>query len=168
MLKRVELENMGARANVISEKEKFALIEVIRSFEPIWNPEDVRYKDSHVKRSCWAGVAEELFLQFYKQYNIVDLQKTYRNMRDTYVRKRREVQKLHTTRSGVGAVEYQNAVKWSYYEAMVYLTSAFDLGRKCSNVEPDNVEDIEEDLIIDDVPYQEHMMIEPEEVRSQE
>ncbi|EYC43111.1 hypothetical protein Y032_0503g2642 [Ancylostoma ceylanicum] len=159
---------MSARADVISEKEKFALIEVIRSFAPIWNPEDARYKDLHVRRSCWAGVAEELCLQFGKQYNIVDLQKTYRNLRDTCVRKRRDIQKLHTRRSGVAVDEYQNTVTWPFYKAMWYLESTLDIGRRYSNVEPVLVEDAEEELVFDDVPYQDDVVIESNDVLLEE
>ncbi|EYB88358.1 hypothetical protein Y032_0248g77 [Ancylostoma ceylanicum] len=167
MLKRVKLENMSARADVISEKEKFALISVVRSFAPIWNPEDARYKDLHVKRSCWAGVAEELCLQFGKQYNIMDLQRTYRNIRDTYVRKRRDIQKLHTKRSGVAVDEYQNTVTWPFYKAMSYLETTLDLGRRYCNVEPVPVENVEE-LVLDDAPFQDDVVIESNEALLEE
>ncbi|KAL6730758.1 hypothetical protein Aduo_001700 [Ancylostoma duodenale] len=40
--------------------------------------------------------------------------------------------------------------------------------RRCSNVEPVNVEDVKEDLIIDDVPYQEDVEIESEEILVEE
>ncbi|RCN52300.1 hypothetical protein ANCCAN_01733 [Ancylostoma caninum] len=168
MLKRVKSENVPARGDVISDKEKFALVEIIRSFAPIWNPEDSRYKDLNIKRSCWAGVAEELSLQFSKQYSIVDLQKTYRNMRDTYVRKRRDIQKLHTRKSGAAAGEYQSAVTWPYYKAMSYLESTFDLGKRYTNVQLVNAEDVGEDLIVDDVGFQDEVVIEADDVLLEE
>ncbi|RCN53769.1 hypothetical protein ANCCAN_00263 [Ancylostoma caninum] len=140
MLKRVKVEHVARRGDVFTENEKFASVGVIRSFVPIWNSEDTRYKDLHVKRSYWSGVAEEMSLQFSKQDNVL-----------TY--------KKHIVTCGILMSEKEGIYKNFTQENQV-------LNRKrYGNVESVNVEDVEDDIALEDVGYQDEVVIEPDDVR---
>ncbi|KHJ89633.1 hypothetical protein OESDEN_10538 [Oesophagostomum dentatum] len=118
----------------LAEREKITLLEIIRHYEPLWNPARSGYKDYHVKRTCWNGVAEELSLQCGKNFELTEIQRVYRNLRDTYVKKHRELQNLRSKAPlSETDIEYLKVTSWPYFKAVSFLDIVLDAAPRYNN-----------------------------------
>ncbi|XP_073338474.1 uncharacterized protein [Pagrus major] len=92
------------------------------------------YKDNEFKDNVWQSIAEHLGYQ-----DIEDAKRLWKNLRDTYVRKKREEKQ---TRSGQAGKAKK---KWKYMDVMSFLDTSTAFRRVHSNLDlPQQDEEMEE------------------------
>ncbi|ROL42984.1 Transcription factor Adf-1 [Anabarilius grahami] len=90
------------------------------------------YKDNDLKDNVWRSIANQLGYQDFE-----DAKKLWKNLRDTYVRKRREEKETKSGQAG------KQRKRWKYMECMSFLEASTSFRRVCSNLE-------EEQQVVDD------------------
>ncbi|VDK53084.1 unnamed protein product [Cylicostephanus goldi] len=118
-------ENTASR---LSDAEKQILIELVEEHSCLWNEEDVLYKSFHARARAWREVAKELEIKFHKGFDADVLQKSFKNLRDVYVRKRREYQDAVKRNSGAEAGVLERIRAWPFYNSLVFLDPVNDHG----------------------------------------
>lgn len=114
----------------LGPNEKFALIEIVRSFPEIWDEHNPAFKDSARKTQLWHMVRREMEGVHSREFQDLELQRAWKNLRDSYRRKRKEIQEF-VARSSGSAASACVAIKkksWPFYEAMEYMDSVIDQG----------------------------------------
>ncbi|WKX94900.1 hypothetical protein Q1695_011845 [Nippostrongylus brasiliensis] len=84
----------------------------MEQFPEIWDYRAPSYKDNVRKLHAWQEIVRTMESSFYKKFSEGELSRVWRNMRDTYRRKRRE---LYFEGSGSAATNQQ---PWPYLNAL--------------------------------------------------
>ena len=85
-----------------------ALIDLVHHYPAIWDKQDAMHKDSNYKEAKWKEIVEILHL--IKE----DVIKTWKSLRDTYVRHKNIKSK---SRDGLSQLK----PKWKYYDIMSFI-----------------------------------------------
>lgn len=88
------------------------LIEAVRGYPVLWNSGIIEYRDRTKKDNAWAAVAKA------SSCSMDAAKKGWKNLRDKYVRERR--QEYESSRSG-GAADAIYVSKWVYFKALAFL-----------------------------------------------
>ncbi|RCN29438.1 hypothetical protein ANCCAN_24801 [Ancylostoma caninum] len=83
-------------------------------------------------------------LDFGKEFEVECLHRTFKNLRDVYVRKRKEYREALRRTSGADAGVLEKYTSWPYYKALMFLEHSTDSGQRYCNV-------ISEDLLEEDI-----------------
>ncbi|XP_030609361.1 uncharacterized protein LOC115797015 [Archocentrus centrarchus] len=90
------------------------LIVVVSQNAVLYDKRDKNYKDNDYKDNVWKRIAEEL------HYNTDDVKKLWRNLRDTYVRKKREEKDIRSGQAGG-----KQRKRWKYMDVMSFLDHTY-------------------------------------------
>ncbi|KAK6052340.1 hypothetical protein COOONC_10152 [Cooperia oncophora] len=112
---------MAPPAVRLSDAEKTTLIKIVKSYPSIWDHTDKQYKNNSAKRLCWMNVSIDMAQHFGRDYDDEFLQKIYRNLKDVYQRKRKEV-------SNVEATGTHRTTAWPFYSSFAYLGALLKKG----------------------------------------
>uniref|UniRef100_A0AAV2MAA3 MADF domain-containing protein n=1 Tax=Knipowitschia caucasica TaxID=637954 RepID=A0AAV2MAA3_KNICA len=107
------------------------LIHLVSQQKPLYDKESSDYKDAELKDKIWQEIAEQLGIG-----DVEAVKKMWRNLRDTYVRNKRDGQ----GRSGQAAIKKK---KWKYMDVMAFLQSSTTKRRSDSNIEMEEEEEEE-------------------------
>ncbi|KHJ96953.1 hypothetical protein OESDEN_03077 [Oesophagostomum dentatum] len=111
----------------LSETEKLALIETVAKYPVLWNSRDIYHKSLHARASAWKAVAEEMKIRFGKKFEAKDLRRNFKNLRDVYVKKRRDYKEALRRASGADKVTtLERYSSWTYFKPLSYLESCPD------------------------------------------
>lgn len=129
-----------------SEDEKSCIIDAIRRYPSLWDERATEYKDAYERNSAWRKVVEDVELDLQRSVDLRDVQKQFKNLRDTYVRKKRELRMQLARCTGAAAVENvrRRAGNWSYWKMLNFLDPVIDTGARYTNVDED-IEVLQED-----------------------
>ncbi|CAJ0593937.1 unnamed protein product [Cylicocyclus nassatus] len=106
-----------------SEDDKFFLIDLMQEQKVLWLEDHCDYKNSAVRMRKWHEI-QQAFGQRGKQIPIVELQKHWRTLRDTYVRKQRYMKEAVQVPNGVESRVTRRIMAWPFYERMAFLSAA--------------------------------------------
>ncbi|CAJ0589712.1 unnamed protein product [Cylicocyclus nassatus] len=119
----------------MTDAEKQNLIELVQQHTSLWNEEDVQYKSFHSRAKAWREVAKDMEVTFKRTFDVDVLQRTFKNLRDVYVRKRRAYQDAVRRNSGLQAGALERFRAWPFYNSFVFLDPVNDEGERYCNVE---------------------------------
>lgn len=103
-----------------SEEDVFKLIGCVELVPMLWNAKDEKYRNKIERTSAWNQMSE---IYFENKFSGSELLAKWSNVRIQY---RGYFTKYHKTKSGQGADEPVEAVKWKFYEAMGFVGRAED------------------------------------------
>ena len=100
------------------------LIDEMQSHPSLWNKKASDYKNIHIKCNAWSDILVNLQSSFSEEdlarshlQTVKDLKDHWRNLRNTYSRKRTEAQ----GKSGTGLDDVQSKREWPFFRAMQFL-----------------------------------------------
>lgn len=111
-------------------EEKLHLVNVVQAYLELWDERHPAYKDNAKRTMAWNHITGIMQDSFDKQYQEIQLFRTWGNLRDSYRRKRKHISELSAHSSG-SAVSANIAVKmksWPFYEAMSFLSASAGQG----------------------------------------
>ncbi|KAL1006457.1 hypothetical protein UPYG_G00072640 [Umbra pygmaea] len=115
------------------------LIHLVSQHKPLYDKQSADYKNTEYKDRVWQLIAEQL-----EKQDVEAVKKMLRNLRDTYVRYRKEGQ----GRSGQGASKKK---KWIHMDSMSFLQKSLTRRRSDGNIQMDDDEEEENGIGEDDV-----------------
>ncbi|CAJ0600173.1 unnamed protein product [Cylicocyclus nassatus] len=127
----------------LSDMEKHALVDIVQQNPTIWDEQQQSYKNLQARAAAWRHVADEMQVEFGKNFEAEPLQKAFKNLRDVYVRKRREYSDVLRRKSGAESGILEKIAGWPFYKQMSFLDAGTDQGERFCNV------DFEDNEIID-------------------
>ncbi|ETN70791.1 hypothetical protein NECAME_04804 [Necator americanus] len=104
-----------------TEDDKFYLIDLVQERKVLWLEDHCDYKNSAVRMRKWHEI-QQAFSHKGKQIPIIELQKHWRTLRDTYVRKQRYMKEALQQPNGAESRVTRRIMAWPFYERMVFLT----------------------------------------------
>ncbi|EYC07246.1 hypothetical protein Y032_0071g546 [Ancylostoma ceylanicum] len=104
-----------------SEEDKFHLIDLVQERKVLWLEDHCDYKNSAVRTRKWHEI-QQSFVQRGKQVPIIELQKHWRTLRDTYVRKQRYMKEALQLPNGAESRVSRRIMAWPFYERMSFLS----------------------------------------------
>ncbi|VDL66069.1 unnamed protein product [Nippostrongylus brasiliensis] len=116
------------RTDVLTEVEKTVLAELVRERPSLWDDSLESYKNSYERGCAWRAIAVEMEIEFSKPFEVTSLQRIFKNLRDVYVRKRRELRTHIAMCSGSdNAATFREKIeRWPYFKALDFLGPCVD------------------------------------------
>ncbi|CAJ0607735.1 unnamed protein product [Cylicocyclus nassatus] len=127
----------------LSDMEKHALVDIVQQNPTIWDEQLQSYKNPQARAAAWRHVADEMQVEFGKNFGAEPLQKAFNNLRDVYVRKHREYSDVLRRKSGAESGIPEKTASWPFYKQMSFIDAGADQGERFCNV------DFEDNEIID-------------------
>ncbi|RCN45795.1 hypothetical protein ANCCAN_08184 [Ancylostoma caninum] len=128
----------------LSDAEKHSLIPILTQTAVLWNEEDPSYKDNHSRQETWRQVYAEMEAVFRKTAH---LQKTFENIRDTFVRKRWELAMFNARSPKKSPGGRKRITSWPFYEELMFLAPVASTGVRYTNVvDTEAYEEAEENI----------------------
>lgn len=129
-------------------QERYALIETVRNFPAVWDDRNVDYKDPIKRAQAWTMIMHEMEELTARTMKVEELSRVFKNLRDTFRRKKKEHREHLTKVSGAGASDSHSRIReWPFYESLSYLDPVVDPGTMYSNAPQDvyvlGVEEVE-------------------------
>ncbi|VDK57748.1 unnamed protein product [Cylicostephanus goldi] len=135
----------------LNDAEKRFLIDAVSRRACLWDDQDANYKSLNCRTSAWRGVSQEMETEFEKKFDCDILQKTFKNLRDVFTRKRRECQEILLKRSGASAGQVEKITSWPFYASLLFLDSSADQGERYCNVTDTNVDQEYQELVEEEI-----------------
>ncbi|KIH64497.1 hypothetical protein ANCDUO_05191 [Ancylostoma duodenale] len=124
-MKRLHQEN---EATVLTQEEKFGLIEAVERFPALWDDRSRDYKDLNARNDAWRSIVTDMEIDYGRRFSRHILQNTFKNLKDSFARKQREHRSALARTSGAQAGTLEQVTRWPYYDALKFLTTSTDPG----------------------------------------
>ncbi|RCN40316.1 hypothetical protein ANCCAN_13740 [Ancylostoma caninum] len=85
----------------------------------------------------WQEIHDHFLNEENKYIPITELQRQWKLIRDSFVRKAKQLKELHTKKSGYSASAVKRILSWPFFERLDFLVVHEDLGIRISNVDND-------------------------------
>ncbi|VDP15266.1 unnamed protein product [Heligmosomoides polygyrus] len=132
--KRIKLENPG-EFTVMSTAERYSLIDAVRGYTELWDDKDPNFKDNIKRTRAWSVVKRDLEEIHGKDFSEEILSRTFKNLKDTYRRKVKEIKDHNSRATGCEASDNVEKIKaWPYFDALAFLDPVFDQGTRFTSV----------------------------------
>ncbi|VDL84320.1 unnamed protein product [Nippostrongylus brasiliensis] len=129
----------------MNTEEKYTLIDAVRFYPELWDDRHPNFKDTTKRSQAWNFVIVEMQESHGKDFKEEVLARSFKNLKDTYRRKMKEINDLNRKAIGSEASESVEKIKaWPFFDYMSFLDVILDRGPRFSSVCK-----TEEDVIVD-------------------
>ncbi|VDK45728.1 unnamed protein product [Cylicostephanus goldi] len=126
----------------LNDTEKHYLVEVVERHPSLWYDRDPNFKSYTARASEWRSVSEDMETEFGYPFEVDALQKIFKNLRDVYIRKRREFQDVLRKSSGSESGALEKITSWPFYRELAFLESSTDQGERYTNIDVEELENV--------------------------
>ncbi|KAK6740532.1 hypothetical protein RB195_008784 [Necator americanus] len=106
-----------------SDEERHFLAAVIQVHPCIWNECDPNYRDYQSRVQSWNVIIEEFAKTFGREVTQQQMHKQYKNLRDVYMKKNRELKVLLNAGEDLSSATVTKIFSWPFYHELEYLSS---------------------------------------------
>ncbi|VDL77710.1 unnamed protein product [Nippostrongylus brasiliensis] len=119
----------------MNTEEKYTLIDAVRFYPELWDHRHPNFKDTTKRSQAWNFVILEMQESHGKDFKEEVLARSFKNLKDTYRRKVKEVNDLNRKATGSEASENVEKIKtWPFFDCMSFLDVILDQGPRFSSV----------------------------------
>ncbi|WKX98605.1 hypothetical protein Q1695_013915 [Nippostrongylus brasiliensis] len=120
-------------------EEKFTLIDTVRAFPELWDDKHPQFKDGIKRSQAWAVVKRDLEKCLGKDFSDDVLKRTFKNLKDTYRRKLKEIKDHNMRSTGSDVSDNVEKIKsWMFFDALTFLDPIMDQGNRVAVKVEDN------------------------------
>ncbi|KAL6728846.1 hypothetical protein Aduo_010580 [Ancylostoma duodenale] len=135
-----------------SDEERHFLAALIQMYPCIWNECDPNYRDYQSRVQAWNVIIDEFAKTFGREVTQQQMHKQYKNLRDVYMKKSRELKALINAGEDLNGATATKIFSWPFYHELGYLSSASGQGEV-----PAASLMVEDDPLFDVEPSQGHV-----------
>ncbi|KIH67340.1 hypothetical protein ANCDUO_02327 [Ancylostoma duodenale] len=135
-----------------SDEERHFLAALIQMYPCIWNECDPNYRDYQSRVQAWNVIIDEFAKTFGREVTQQQMHKQYKNLRDVYMKKSRELKALISAGEDLNGATATKIFSWPFYHELGYLSSASGQGEV-----PAASLMVEDDPLFDVEPSQGHV-----------
>ncbi|WKX95360.1 hypothetical protein Q1695_012088 [Nippostrongylus brasiliensis] len=115
--------------------EKYTLVDAVRFYPELWDDRHPNFKDTAKRNQAWNFVVVEMQETHGKDFKEEVLARSFKNLKDTYRRKLKEINDLNRKATGCEASENVERIKaWPFFDSLSYLDVILDQGPRFSSV----------------------------------
>ncbi|CAJ0600539.1 unnamed protein product [Cylicocyclus nassatus] len=107
-----------------TDEERHFLAAVIQVYPCIWNECDPNYRDYQARVQAWSVIIEQFAKTFGREVTQQQMHKQYKNLRDVYMKKNRELKALSNAGEDLNGCIASKIYSWPFYRELEYLSSS--------------------------------------------
>ncbi|EYC36320.1 hypothetical protein Y032_0909g2998 [Ancylostoma ceylanicum] len=111
-----------------SDEERHFLAALIQVYPCIWNECDPNYRDYQSRVQAWNVIIDEFAKTFGREVTQQQMHKQYKNLRDVYMKKSRELKALINAGEDLNGATATKIFSWPFYHELEYLSSSSGQG----------------------------------------
>ncbi|VDL75377.1 unnamed protein product [Nippostrongylus brasiliensis] len=125
--KKVKKETL--ETSPMNTEEKYTLIDAVRFYPELWDDRHLNFKDTTKRNQAWNFVVVEMQESHGKDFKEEVLARSFKNLKDTYRRKLKEINDLNRKATGSEASENVEKIKaWPCFDSLSFLDVILDQG----------------------------------------